>query len=157
MSTQSIDLANAWRTETPGHDGWTRTARPEDPNKYYMVSADCHVNEPGDLWQKRIEAAYRDRLPGVSIDAEGRRFQKTEGFRPIRLRNIKFEGEDGERNRAGQDPEHRLRDHARDGIDAEIMFPNKGLTMWATPDAEFSQAMCRVFNTWARADYGPYN
>jgi predicted TIM-barrel fold metal-dependent hydrolase len=157
MSTQTVDPNNAWRTETPGHEGWSRTARPEDPNKYFMVSADGHVNEPGDLWQTRIEAKYRDRLPGVTIDEEGRRFQKTEGFRPIRLRNIKFEGEDGERNAAGQDPEHRLRDHARDGIDAEIMFPNKGLTMWATPDAEFSQAMCRVFNTWAWEVYGPYN
>ena len=81
MSTQPVDPANVWRLETPGHEGWPRTARPEDPNKYFMVSADCHVNEPGDLWQKRIEPAFRDRLPGVTIDSEGRRFQKTEGFR----------------------------------------------------------------------------
>ena len=34
---------NAWRAETPGHDHWPRTARPEDPNKYFIVSVDCMV------------------------------------------------------------------------------------------------------------------
>ena len=38
---------NAWRLPTPGVEGWTRTARPDDPNKYFMVSADCHVTESG--------------------------------------------------------------------------------------------------------------
>ena len=36
-----------------------------------------------------------------------------------------------------------------DGIDAEVMFPNKGLAMWATPDAHFAMAQCRVYNDWA--------
>jgi hypothetical protein len=26
------DANNAWRTDTPGHAGWTRTARPGDPH-----------------------------------------------------------------------------------------------------------------------------
>ena len=26
--------AQAWRTETPGHDGWSRTVRPDDANKF---------------------------------------------------------------------------------------------------------------------------
>ena len=29
--------------------------------------------------------------------------------------------------------------------------------MWATPDAKFSQAMCRVYNDWAWEVFGPYN
>ena len=36
---------NAWRIGSPGVEGWTRTARPGDPDKYFMVSADCHVTE----------------------------------------------------------------------------------------------------------------
>ena len=75
------DENNLWRTETPGPEGWSRTARPEDPNKYFMVSADGHVQEPSDLWRERIDKKYRDRLPGVSINAKGEKFQKTEGFR----------------------------------------------------------------------------
>jgi hypothetical protein len=31
--------------------------------------------------------------------------------------------------KAGADPRDRLRDQARDGIDAEVVFPNKGLSM----------------------------
>ena len=148
---------NAWRTTTPGHAGWARTAHPDDPDKHLLISADCHANEPSDLWQQRIEAKYRDRLPGIRKDEDGKKYQVTEGFRPIRLRNTIFEGEDKERNQAGRTPEERLRDHARDGIDAEIIFPNKGLTMWATQDCEFSQAMCRCWNDWAWETFGAYN
>jgi predicted TIM-barrel fold metal-dependent hydrolase len=151
------DENNSWRLETPGIDGWTRSARPGDPDKYFMVSADGHLHEPSSLWKERIEEKYRERLPGITLDLKGNAFQKTEGFRPIRLRNIKFEGEDRLRLAAGTTPEERLADHAKDGVDAEILFPNKGLTMWATADAEFSQAMCRVYNSWAWEVFGPYN
>ncbi len=149
---------NAWRSETPGTEGWARTARPGDPAKYFMVSADCHANEPADLWAERIAPEYRERVPTFAFNAKtNAKYQVTEGFRPIRLRNIKFEGEDKERNGSGATPEERIADHARDGVDAEIIFPNKGLTMWATPDPIFSQAMCRAWNDWAWETFGPHN
>ena len=148
---------NAWRAQTPGHARWPRSARPGDPDKYFMISADCHANEPASLWRERIEERYRERLPGVRQGPDGKRYQVTEGFRPIRLRNVVFGEEEKLRNQAGADPEARLRDHARDGIDAEVIFPNKGLSMWATPDPEFSMAMCRVWNDWAWETFGAYN
>ena len=157
QSASAPDVNNAWRRETPGVQGWTRTARPDDPDKYFIVSTDGHVQEPSDLWRTRMDKRYAQRLPGVSVDAQGRKYQKTEGFRPVRIRNIVFGGEDAARNRAGHTPEQRLADLARDGVDAEVLFPNKGLTIWATPDAEFSQAMCRVWNDWAWEVFGPYN
>lgn len=153
----AADPNNAWRSETPGRAGWTRTARPGDPSKYFIVSADCHANEPGGLWRERIDARYRERLPRVEVDEHGGRWQISEGFRRVKLREHLLEGEDLERNQAGATPEGRLADHARDGIDAEIIFPNKGLSMWATPDAEFAMAMCRVWNDWAWQTFGPYN
>ncbi|MDH3642004.1 MAG: hypothetical protein OES38_07895, partial [Gammaproteobacteria bacterium] len=76
-STPYPDSNNVWRLETPGHHGWQRTARADDPNKYFMVSADGHVQEPSDLWRTRMDPKYQDRLPGVSIDAKGAKFQKT--------------------------------------------------------------------------------
>jgi predicted TIM-barrel fold metal-dependent hydrolase len=152
-----IDEPNRWRLDTPGCQGWTRTARAGDPHKYFVVSADTHANEPADLWHRRIDQKYRDRLPRIQVDAEGKRWQVTEGFRPVRLRGTVFEGEDLERNKAGAEPEQRLRDLARDGVDAEVIFPNKGLSMWATPDAEFAMAQCRVYNDWAWETFGPYN
>jgi predicted TIM-barrel fold metal-dependent hydrolase len=134
-----------------------RTAHADDPDKYFIVSADGHVQEPSDLWATRIDKRFRDRLPGVAVDADGKKFQKTEGFRPLRLRTTVFEGEDLLRNKSGYTPEERIRDLEIDGVDAEILFPNKGLTIWATPDPLFSQAMCRVYNDWAWQVFGDFN
>jgi len=151
------DQNNAWRLTTPGNSGWRRSARPGAANKYFMVSTDGHVQEPSDLWRTRIDERFRDRLPGVVVDSAGQKFQKTEGFRPLRLRDVKFEGEDLLRNQSGKTPAERLADLEADGVDCEILFPNKGLTIWATPDAEFSQAMCRVYNDWAWETFADYN
>ena len=81
-----------------------------------MVSADCHANEPSTLWHERIDKTYTERLPRMQTGRDGATVQVGEGFRPVRVRHIVFEGEDRERNRAGRTPEERLRDHARDGI-----------------------------------------
>ena len=130
MTIPQPDENNVWRTETPGIEGWSRTARADDPNKYFMVSTDGHVQEPADLWHTRMDKKFRERLPGFTVDAKGKKFQKTEGFRPLRIRNIEFQGEDLLRNQSGALPEDRVRDLAADGVDAEILFPNKGLTIW---------------------------
>src|SRR6266576_2413521 len=75
-------------------------------------------------------------------------------LRPDRIRVNDLEGEDMLRQKAGADPRQRLLDQDLDGIDAEIIYPNKGLSMWATPDAIFAQAQCRVFNEWAWEQFG---
>lgn len=36
----------ALRQEPPGDEGWERSARAGNPNKYFGVSVDCHANEP---------------------------------------------------------------------------------------------------------------
>ncbi|MCB1743331.1 MAG: amidohydrolase family protein, partial [Gammaproteobacteria bacterium] len=153
-----VNEPNQWRLQTPGSAGWRGSARADSPaGKYFIVSTDCHANEPADLWAKRIEPKYRDRLPRVVTDEKGVQWRVSEGYRPDRLRITEFEGEDKLRAQAGVDPQERLRDHEMDGIDAEIVFPNKGLAMWATPDPEFAMAQCRVWNTWAWEVFGPYN
>ena len=152
------DAHNAWRLTTPGNEGWTRSARPDATDKYFMVSTDGHVIEPNDLWSTRVAEKYRDRLPGVVEKPNGEKFQKTEGFRePLKLKKIDFQGEDLLRNKSGKLPEGRIADLRADGVDAEIMFPNKGLTMWATRDPLFSHAMCRAFNDWAWETFSDYN
>src|SRR6185295_5640800 len=135
MSTSElvINEPNKWRLNTPGHASWPRTARPGDPKKYFIVSADAHANEPADLWATRIDAQYRERVPRVIVDANGVKWRVSEGHRPDRLRDM---------------------DH--DGIDAEVIFPNKGLSMWATPDGAFAMAQCRVYNEWAWEVFANY-
>ena len=152
---EPIAEANAWRAETPGDAGWDGSARPGAANKYFMVSADCHANEPTDLWLTRIDKRYRERLPRYEERPDGL-VQVTEGFRPLSIRPVPLDGEDLERGKAGRDPEDRIADHDRDGIDAEILFPNKGIQMWATPDGVFANAMCRCWNDWAWETFGPY-
>lgn len=156
MNDLAINEQNLWRLESPGSKGWQYTARPGQAKKYFMVSTDCHANEPADLWAKRIAPEYRDRLPRVETDENGVQWRVTEGYRPDRIRIQTFEGEDQLRAKAGADPLERLADHRRDGIDAEIIFPNKGLAMWATPDPVFAMAQCRVWNDWAHETYGPH-
>lgn len=156
MNDIAINAENLWRLETPGHEGWTRTARAGDPKKYYMVSTDSHANEPPDLWAARLPEKYRERAPRVVTDENGVQWRYCEGYRPDRIRIMSFEGEDWVRSQAGADPEGRIRDNEGDGIDAEIIFPNKGLAMWATPDPVFANAQCRVWNDWAWEQFGAW-
>ncbi len=156
MNQIVVNEPNRWRLQTPGASGWPRSARPEAANKYFMVSADGHANEPANLWVERIDAKYRERLPRVITDKDGVQWRVSEGHRPDRLRLSTLEGEDQARNKAGADPLGRLADHDLDGIDVELIFPNKGLAMWATPDPHFAMAQCRVWNDWAWEQFGSH-
>ena len=157
-NAQSVQIndENLWRLETPGAEDWERTARVEDPRKYFMVSTDCHANEPPDLWAKRLPDVYKERAPRIVVDEKGVQWRYCEGYRPDRVRVMSFEGEDWVRSQAGADPAQRYADNKKDGIDVEIIFPNKGLAMWATPDPVFANAMCRVWNDWAWEQFSSY-
>jgi len=64
--------------------------------------------------------------------------------------------EDKVRAVAGAAAAERVRDHERDGVEIEVVFPGKGLIIWATPDAKFAMAMCRAWNRWAHEAYAGY-
>ncbi len=151
-----IEDANKWRAVSPGIEGWSRTARPGDDAKFLMVSADSHANEPPDLWLTRMDKKFHHRLPRIVERPDGLA-QVTEGFRALSLRDTPLDGEDLRRGKAGRSAEERLLDQDLDGIDAEIIFPNKGISMWATPDSIFAGAMCRAWNDWAWEAFGDHN
>jgi predicted TIM-barrel fold metal-dependent hydrolase len=167
---------NLWRRETPGASGWLGSARPGAPSKYFMVSADTHGTEPAD-YLAGIEPEYRDRIPKLETRADGSQWLITEGNRPQRVRSAPgkpgaagsieagggaaatfsaLDDEDALRNASGRTIEGRLADHQSDGVDAELMFPNRGLLSWATPDPVFAMAMCRRWNRWAHGFCGPH-
>ena len=183
MSTTHSHTAsphNEWRTQTPGHTGWARTAHAADPHKYYMVSVDTHGIEPNDYLEKRIEKKYLDRIPRMEIDEDGAQWTICEGMKPVLVKpgrnyekhlpalesfedidmfqpySKRFEAEDVRRNHAGTDIKRRLADAAADGIDAEIIFPNKGLLAFGTPDPVFQGAMFRAWNRWALETFGDH-
>lgn len=142
----SFFLGRTCMTTTVG-----RATTASQAKKYFVVSADCHVTEPADLWERRIEAKFRHRLPRIEVDEQGRRTLMIEGQRPSRIRDFTLEGEDLERAQqaARLDLDSRVRDLERDGIDAEVVYPNRGLLMWASPDPAHNTAMCKVWNDWA--------
>jgi predicted TIM-barrel fold metal-dependent hydrolase len=172
-----VDPKNEWRTATPGHIGWERTARPDDPNRYFIVSTDTHHTEPSEYLDE-IEPEFADRCPRIEVDESGAQFLISEGSKPqlvkpgrrtpsprqeafepksaTRHYGEKMGDEDRLRSRSGLSIEQRLADADRDGIDAEIIFPNKGLLCWATPDPVFQMAMCRAYNRWSFRYFGPY-
>ena len=49
----SIETTMALGKETPGNEGWERSARAGDPNKYFVVSADCHAKRSGRVRKMR--------------------------------------------------------------------------------------------------------
>ncbi len=177
---QSESPRNTWRQVTPGHAGWARTARAGDPHKYFMVSVDTHGIEPLDFLEKRIEKLYLQRIPHVKLDEDGAQWLISEGIQPMLVKpgrnaqkhlpereafeepdffqpyTSRMEPEDQLRYRAGVDLAQRVRDADTDGVDAEIIFPNKGLLCFATPDPVFQQAMFRAWNRWARETFADY-
>ena len=166
IDSQAASPRNEWRKQTPGHAGWARTAYAGDPHKYYMVSVDTHGIEPNDYLEKRIEKKYLHRIPRMKIDEDGAQWTICEGMKPVLVKpgrnyekhlpalesfedidmfqpySKRFEAEDLRRNHAGTDITQRLADADADGIDAEIIFPNKGLLAFGTRLTRFFRALC---------------
>jgi predicted TIM-barrel fold metal-dependent hydrolase len=90
------------------------------------ISADSHMTEPPDLWEKRLPPALRDRAPRFPNrgDAGG---------------NVRV---------GGWDPCERLKDQAYDSVSAEVLYPTRGTVAWVTGDPELEEACCRVYNDW---------
>src|SRR5881296_2854358 len=90
------------------------------------ISADSHMTEPPDLWEKRLPPALRDRAP---------RFPNRDNAGP----NVRV---------GGWDPGERLKDQAYDSISAEVLYPTRGAAAWLTGDPELEEACCRAYNDW---------
>jgi predicted TIM-barrel fold metal-dependent hydrolase len=145
-----------------------------------MVSVDTHGIEPLDFLSQRIEKQYLDRIPRVRVDEDGAEWMITEGIQPMLVKpgrdavkyliakesyeepdyfqpyTSRMEAEDRLRYRAGGELTQRVHDAEADGVDAEIIFPNKGMLCFTTPDPVFQQAMFRVWNRWARENFAAY-
>ena len=102
---------------------------------YGFVSADSHVTEPPDCYQRFIDPAYRDRAPFIRHDEKRGDLYVIPGQDnmtvPMGLvaaageesSQMTFNGRNFEDwHRSGWDPTHRLKDQARDGVAAELLF-----------------------------------
>lgn len=125
-----------------------------------LISADSHVNEPGDLWIDRVPAKLRDRAPRIERFDEGDAWviegvddpinfgmNACAGLPPEEMKGwCRF----GEIRKGGYDPAVRLEEMAADGVDAEVLYPTPRLSqaVVANPDDEYHLAMIRAYNDW---------
>lgn len=139
--------------------------------QYQVISADCHIDFPWlpeDLFVNRCAPEFRDRMPFVEETASGRfwtskngaRFGLQNGMGSAGRRYVPGEihrsdrmaeqglYEDGKKGiRRLTDPELRLADQARDGIQAEVLYGVLGAAM-RLQDDEASIELLRIYNAW---------
>jgi predicted TIM-barrel fold metal-dependent hydrolase len=125
-----------------------------------MISADSHVGEPLELYE-RVPQRYRDRTPHIET-RDGATYMVVEGRKPRRLdiANARLTEEDQERefrsDRArGTNIDLRIADQARDGVVAEVIYPNQGLALYNSPDPGYQMAVAQAYNDWAIELFGP--
>ena len=127
---------------------------------YRLISADSHVNEPGDLWIKRVPAAMRDRAPRIDSFDEGDAWviegvdepinfgmNACAGLEPEEMKGwLRFE----DIRPGGWDPAARTKEMDRDGVDAEVLYPTPRLSnaIIAHHDTDYHLTMIRAYNDW---------
>ena len=138
-----MDESRIESTETiewPGDRVLPETKRPL-PNDTIVVSTDSHWLEP-ESFVDRMPAKFRDRAPQGHFDESGFHFeidgQTTDNpALPSKL----IEGRPGI-----WDPKHRIRDIDAEGVDKEILFPQRMLGAIRSRDYEFIQACFDAYN-----------
>jgi predicted TIM-barrel fold metal-dependent hydrolase len=128
--------------------------------EYEVISADSHVIEPHDLWQQRVDAEFRDRVPRLVHDEDTDRLVCDQAdLPPVGLLAGCARGDDEVRRWdedvfvGGYDPDVRLGDLERDGVDAEVLFPTIAMQFYPIQDITFQWQLFRAYNTWLAEDF----
>ncbi len=126
-----------------------------------LISADSHVIEVPDLWEKQLSGSFGDRAPKVYYDErrESWMFGSPEvpaqavgglfmaGHKPEDLEKVRKAGFSAARP-GGWDPVQRVKDMEIDGVSAEVLYPSMGLGLFCIEDAALQEACFRVYNDW---------
>ncbi len=131
-------------------------------SKYTCISADSHVIEPPDLWLQYIEPRYKERAPHL-VRGEAHDSYMCGDMELLPIGSVAAAGVPGEKvtrhgrfethiPRGGWDPHARLADMARDGVQAEVVYPTMGMRLFALTEPEFQLACFQAYNSWV-ADY----
>src|SRR5712664_4227540 len=139
--------------------------------RYEMISADCHLDLcwlPTDLFTTQASAAMRDRMPYVTPGPKGPVWTTKKGASLGHVNGMGSAGreyvpgrihradrmastglyEDGKKGiRRLSDPELRVKDQDRDGVQAEVLYGILGAT-GRMNDPEATVEVMRVYNEW---------
>ena len=139
--------------------------------RYEMISADCHVDLiwlPPDLFTSNASPELRDRMPYVTDGPKGKVWVTKKGanlglmnamgsagreYTPGKIHRSDRMAEtglysDGKKGiRRLTDPELRIKDQDRDGVQAEVLYGILGATSRLN-DPEAAVEVIRVYNEW---------
>jgi predicted TIM-barrel fold metal-dependent hydrolase len=126
-----------------------------------IISADSHVIEVPELWEKGMPPSLQERAPKLYFDeqrdawmfgspdvaaqAVGGLFMA--GRKPEEINTFRRAGFSVARQ-GGWDPIARLTDMERDGVLAEVLYPSLGLGLYCVEDATLQEALFRAYNDW---------
>ncbi len=120
-----------------------------------LISADSHVVEPIDLWEKHLAKQFGDKVPrkfvGRYKGEEGTWFVTGSAAVPESVRDdpAKTAQENADMYLAGYDPAQRMKCMEADGIAAEVLHTTRGLFfMLLLEDRELLRACAQVYNDW---------
>jgi predicted TIM-barrel fold metal-dependent hydrolase len=133
---------------------------------YGIISADSHVVEPHDLWANRVPSKFRDRAPRlVHEDDTDVLFCDSAKLPPVSMLAGCYRKDDEQRwsgrweddvPAAAYDPKVRLAELARDGVDAEVVFPTLGQYFFPIEDYDLRFALFQAYNDWLAEEFcGP--
>lgn len=112
----------------------------------FIFSADAHMNEPRTLWEEGLPAAMR---PGALKTERSDGFLVMKGAGKVLHRMKLGDGASGEERHGRYELEPRIADMDRDGVDAEILYPQLGLMTCNLEDPDLERAHCEIYNNWA--------
>jgi predicted TIM-barrel fold metal-dependent hydrolase len=139
--------------------------------RYEMISADCHVDLcwlPTDLFTTNSSAAMRDRMPYVVDSPKGPQWTTKKGAKLGLVNGMGSAGreyvpgrihrsdrmaatglyDDGKKGiRRLTDPDLRIKDQDRDGVQAEVLYGILGAT-GRMNDPEATVEVMRIYNEW---------
>jgi predicted TIM-barrel fold metal-dependent hydrolase len=133
-----------------------------------LISGDSHFTEPGDLFTKRVAAAFKDRAPRTQKFEHGdgwifeghpepRNFgwNNCAGLPPEQMQEwAHFE----DIRKGGWDPAERIKEQDLDGVTAEVMYPTPSLQSYiaSVEDEAFHLALVQAYNDWV-SEYVAYD
>src|SRR5262245_18721531 len=123
-----------------------------------VISADSHVTEPGDLWDRYVAKEFRGRAPHIE---HGDKFDRLmcdgeelcpvgmlHGIRYSRYDAMVREGRYADIPANGWDLTARLADVEPDGVVAELLYPTVGLLLYGLEDRRLAHACMVAYNSW---------
>lgn len=128
-----------------------------------IISADSHVQEPPELYEERLPERFRHRAPHMETREDGSVYRVVDGKRPRRMDLAEAQADEDDQNRefrsdpsGGRDIERRLADQQRDGICAEVIYPNHSLFVYNSPDPAYQLALAKAYNDWIWELFGKH-